>query len=344
MLAIGAAAICVATADAADNTRYVSIAGNNANACTLAAPCRMLQVGINKTPAGGELRVLDSGFYGTTASIEKSLTISGNGNTVYLGSFLSVNQSGAVVSLRGLTLDGQGTVVDGLRIVVAKAVHIEGCTIQGFTQDGIQAAFGPIDLFITDSTVRDNKKNGLLMAGLTGSSLSIDNSHFDHNGSFTGTGGGTGITMQVPIATISRSTISGNNSGLLAQTGTRVSIVSTVASNNLIGGGFNAGNGSTMLLESSTASGNNHGLGVSEGGFARALPDTPLTGNLCCGIVNEGPSGRDRTTPSEGTPRTSRAVTRTGCGARRLSAAGLPLELSSLQLVRPAGFEPATPD
>jgi hypothetical protein len=285
-LVIGTAVLCSAVR-AADNTRYVSTTGNNANACTLAAPCRTLQVGINKTPDGGELRILDSGFYGNSATIEKSLTVTGNGNTVYLGNPIVISKADAVVTLRGLTLDGQGTVADGVRITVAKAVHIERCTIHRFTEDGIQAAFGPVDLFITDSTVRDNRENGLVMAAVKNSSLSIDNSHFDHNGSFTGTGGGTGIRMTVPVATISRSTVSGNNSGLVAQNGTSVSIVSTVASNNLVGGGFNAGNGSRVLLESSTASGNNQGLNVSSGGFAR-ISNSTFSRNLCCGIVNQG--------------------------------------------------------
>jgi hypothetical protein len=299
-LVIGTAVLCSAVR-AADNTRYVSITGNNANACTLSAPCRTLQVGINRTPEGGELRILDSGFYGNNASIEKSLTVNGNGNTVYLGNPISINKTGAVVTLRGLTLDGQGTVADGIRIIVAKAVHIERCTIHRFTEDGIQAAFGPIDLFITDSTVRDNKQNGLLMAAVTNSSLMIDNSHFDHNGSFTGTGGGTGITMTVPIATISRSTVSGNNAGLVAQNGTAVSIVSTVASNNLVGGGFNARNGSRMLVESSTASGNNQGLSVSSGGFAR-ISNSTFSRNLCCGVNNQGTVETRRNNTIRGNP------------------------------------------
>ena len=281
------AAVLPGAAQAADNTRYVSTSGNNANACTLAAPCRTLQVGINKTPEGGELRILDSGFYGNSATIEKSLTVTGNGNTVYLGNPLTINKTGAVVNVRGLTLDGQNTVVDGIRVVTAAAVNIERCTIHGFTQDGIQAAFGPIDLFIKDSTLRRNKKNGLLMAAGPNSSLHVDNSHFDYNGSFGGTGGGAGMSITVPIATISRSTVSGNNGGLSAGNGTRVSIVSTVASGNFVGGGFNAGNGSTMVLESSIANGNNHGLSVSNGGLVQ-ISNSNFAGNLCCAIVNQG--------------------------------------------------------
>ena len=85
LLALAACATLAGPAPAADNTRYVSIAGKNTNPCTLAQPCKTLQRGIGLTPAGGELRILDSGFYGNNANIKKSLTITGNGHTVYLG-------------------------------------------------------------------------------------------------------------------------------------------------------------------------------------------------------------------------------------------------------------------
>jgi hypothetical protein len=75
-----ATATYIATAQAADNFRYVSSSGNNANPCTLAKPCRSLQRGVQVTPAGGELRILDSGSYGNNATIKKTMTISGNGN------------------------------------------------------------------------------------------------------------------------------------------------------------------------------------------------------------------------------------------------------------------------
>jgi hypothetical protein len=111
-LAACTAAACSLAAQAADNTRYVSITGSNSNACSLAAPCRTLQRGINKTPTGGELRILDSGSYGNNAQVNKSMTIFGNGNTVYLNSPLTIGGGSLdhVVTLRGLVLNSQGAV------------------------------------------------------------------------------------------------------------------------------------------------------------------------------------------------------------------------------------------
>ena len=58
-LACPAVLLLSAAAEAAV-TRFGASSGNDANACTRAAPCRTLQRGINVTPVGGELVVLDS--------------------------------------------------------------------------------------------------------------------------------------------------------------------------------------------------------------------------------------------------------------------------------------------
>ena len=150
-------------AHAADNIRYISITGNNAAPCTLAAPCRTLQRGINTTPVGGELRILDSGSFGTNATVNRSMTITGNGNTVLLNTPLTINAEGAVVALRGLTLDGQGAATDGISVPVAATVHIEDCVVHGFTDDGIVVAGADARALIVDSTLRDNGDVGLLV-------------------------------------------------------------------------------------------------------------------------------------------------------------------------------------
>lgn len=94
------------TASAAVVIRYVSVTGSNANPCTLAQPCRALQRAINKTPARSEVHILDSGFYGNNASINRSITIVGNGHTVSLGVPITIDGANAVVTIRNLTLAG----------------------------------------------------------------------------------------------------------------------------------------------------------------------------------------------------------------------------------------------
>jgi hypothetical protein len=83
-------------AQVADKVRYVSVTGSDANKCTLAAPCRNLGRGINRTPVDGELRVLDSGDYGTNAKINKSMTLSGNGHTIVVANGIVIDNAVAV--------------------------------------------------------------------------------------------------------------------------------------------------------------------------------------------------------------------------------------------------------
>ncbi len=133
---------------AADNIRYISSTGNNANACTLSAPCRSLQRGINVTPANGELRILNSGDYGLNAAIARSITITGNGHTVILGNPITINQANATVVLRGFTLDGQRTVANGINIANAATVHVEQSVIHHFTGQGISATAAGVEVFV----------------------------------------------------------------------------------------------------------------------------------------------------------------------------------------------------
>jgi hypothetical protein len=266
-LAALATAACSAAAHAA-NIRYISAAGSNANACTLAAPCRTLQRGINRTPAGGELRVLDSGFFGAAATITKTMTIIGNGATISKGA-ITVDGAGAMVVLRGLVLNGWGADTTGISIARAAAVHIERCVIHGFTQHGIETQNGIEDgvaVFVLDSISRHNGGVGLFI-NPGASRTTVDNSRFESNG-------GGGVRIHDGHATISRSIASSNGEiGIVTFAPVTVTSTMAVQNNNI---GFSVGF-DTMTLESSVAHGNNIGLNVS-GGNARISRST-FTGN-----------------------------------------------------------------
>jgi len=264
---------------AVDNIRYVSTSGNNANTCTLSAPCRSLQRGINVTPANGELRILDSGDYGPTAAIARSVTITGNGHTVILGNPMTINQANATVVLRGLTLDGQRTVLHGINIVNAAKVHIEQSVIHHFTGQGIRATAAGVDVFVLDSISRDNGSDGLLIGAET-SRLTIDNSRFENNS-------GGGIDVGGGIATIHRSIASGNAThGIAAvDNSVTVTLTSSVTAQNGSTGIFVV-SGSTLAMESSLAHGNGDGLFVANGSTAR-ISNSTFTNNTT-GINNGG--------------------------------------------------------
>ena len=275
-------AIAHPAAHAADNTRYVSINGKNTHPCTLALPCRTLQFAINVAPAGGEVQILDPGFYGNNANIKKSLTITGNGNTVYLGGILTIDRADAVVALRGLALDGQGSILHGINIVDAAKVHIERCVIHGFTSQGILSTATDVEVFVLDTISRDNGGSGFNLFNIStgGQRTTIDNSRFEGNGA-------NGIIIQSGRATISRSIASNNASDGIVSHIAPVTVAvreTTVAHNG--NDGFTARG--LMTVDSSVAFGNFRGLSGSNlsGSLAR-ISNSTFTGNVA-GIVTSG--------------------------------------------------------
>jgi hypothetical protein len=283
LLALAACAIVASSAaQAVDNIRYVSINGSNANPCTLVAPCFSLQTGINATPTGGELRILDSGFYSNSATVNRSMTISGNGNTVFLQAIITVDAPDAMVTLRDLTLNGRGLIARGISIAAAAAVHIERCVIHNFTTQGIDTTAEEVQVFVIDTVSRDNGA-GFKIGG-AGSRVTIDNSRFDNN---TGFGIGTGVTVLTGQVTISRSMASGNSlDGIVSLSGS-VSITSTMAAHNGASG-FAVTSAGTMTVEASVAHANAHGLLVhSVDGLAR-ISNSTFTENSVTGVNNFG--------------------------------------------------------
>ena len=163
-LAVAACAtVSLAGAARADNVVYVSIKGSDSNNCLPGSPCRSLQAGINKAPAGGEVRFLDSGYFGA-ATINKTITIAGDGNTLNPAGTITINSATAVVKLRDLVLDGAASSAHGITVTAAAAVHIEHCVIEHFTDDGVNANGATTKLFMSDSIARENGATGLFVS------------------------------------------------------------------------------------------------------------------------------------------------------------------------------------
>src|SRR4051812_32420834 len=76
MLAAAGAALLISAAHAQSFRAYVSSAGNDANPCTVIAPCRLLPAALNAVANGGEIWMLDSANYNSgTVNITKSVSI-----------------------------------------------------------------------------------------------------------------------------------------------------------------------------------------------------------------------------------------------------------------------------
>jgi Right handed beta helix region len=162
----------------AQNTRtFVSPTGNDAAACSLAAPCRTFAAAYALTNPGGEIAVLGTAGYGTV-SISKAISIVNGGGfeaAIAVSSGTTGITIGAgtndAVSLRGLTIDGGGVGNNGILFVSGQSLTIENCVIRHVTNNGIE--FDPnaaSNLLISNTLAADNG-NAAIVIKPTGSGV-----------------------------------------------------------------------------------------------------------------------------------------------------------------------------
>jgi hypothetical protein len=251
---------------------WVSGVGDDAGPCSRTAPGKTWAGAISKTAAGGEIDALDPGGFGAV-TITKSITLDGGGNTAGVlvsgtnGVVVDDGGTGSiVVVLRGLDINGLGTGggnpanfgINGIKIISAKAVYVENCTIQGFAQNGID--FEPAtncQLFVTSTIVRNNDLNGSSPAGI-----------FVHP-----TGGVTAM------ATVDQSRMENNMNGLEADDNSQVTVSNSQAAGNSNFGFLAMSTTSPVQLTLNNDTEANNGLGafqaVGAGATITVLPTTP---------------------------------------------------------------------
>lgn len=265
--------------------RFVSILGNDANACTLTKPCRTLHHAVDLTPAGGEVDVIDSGGYGAPVTIARSITISGHGQSVFLTGAIVINGTTASVTLRDLLLSGRGVVDAGIFIDNAVDVHIVRCEFERFKTNGLRSDAGPARLSIVDSIFRDNGSDGLFVTGAysfqtpaTNAVLTISNSRFEGNA-------GTGASI-VSVAAEVKDSLFARNAVGVAQNNGRVNATALSAIANR-GGGYLVGSSGVVTLLASTLEANAFfGLFVGNDCIAVLTKDTIM--NNPTGVNNQG--------------------------------------------------------
>jgi hypothetical protein len=253
---------------------FVSAAGNDANTCFVqAAPCKTLQRAINQTSAGGELRLLSSLV--SNGFINKSMTVEGGRNTV-IGT-IAVNSASAIVRFRRLNLNGVNGFPAGFNLINAAAVHIEECSVERYTGNGISLANSvSTELSVSRSVSRDNGQVGLEVSGPSTAVLTVENSSFENNGD-------RGILFEAGEGSISRSTFFGNDSGLRVIGGTVTAVGMTVAGSSDIG--FSLGGGQMTLVACDAVG--NASVGLFLGSGTARVSDCVFTGNAP-GISNGG--------------------------------------------------------
>lgn len=245
----------------------VSVNGSDLNTCTTTSPCRSFTTAVAATSPGGEVIALDSGGYGPF-STSQSVTVVGAPGiyaAVSAGSGIGIHITTSVsevVTVGNLALLGLGTGATGILAPIgAGPVHIIDCSIRAFQNEGINS--GAVMTFIDGVSVVDNTsalaiaivgsvaspasayitrsmmaRNNSGLYALSQATVEIDGtSMFENNIAAEAVALASGSVTEI---TVSRCTISGSSTGVLATqgagTGTaRVRLTENVISYNTTG-------------------------------------------------------------------------------------------------------------
>jgi hypothetical protein len=291
---LGFVAILTAAGAEAQATRtWVSGVGDDANPCSRTAPCKTFAGAISKTAAKGEINTLDPGGYGAV-TITKSITIANDGNGT-AGVLVSgtngivINAASTdVVVLRGLDIQGVGTGLNGIRFLSGAALFVENCTINGFTQRGIDfTPAAPASLLVKDSVIRNNPtaSNGggiLVKPGLAGSArVVLDGVRLERN-LF-----GLRVEDNSSVVVRNSSASDNENNGFLvfsAAFPSSLTLENVVTSVNRTNGVSAVGLNATARISNVTITGNlGTGLSSSSGGVIISFGNNQNSGNVVQG-------------------------------------------------------------
>lgn len=242
---------------------WVSTTGSDSNPCSRTSPCRNFAAAITAVAPGGEVVVLESGGYGAV-TVTKAVAIisppgihaavaptAGNAVTVSAG-------AGDVVVLRGLYLNAQGA-ENGVRLISAKALHVENLVIAGFVGGRGIMATSAADLFVKDSVVRKNGSAGIYVQNNSGTAFaSLDRVRLEQN--FPGVEANVGARVVVRDSVMAKNEVGsytvGSGSGASAS---ELILENCMISNNN-GDGVQVNSFGTVMVSNSVVTGNNQGL------------------------------------------------------------------------------------
>jgi hypothetical protein len=233
-----------APAQAQATRTWVSGVGSDANPCSRTAPCKTWAGAISKTAPGGEIDALDPGGYGAL-TITKSITLDGGGGQV--ASTLTNGTNGIVVAgastdvvvirnVRFQGVFGNGSPpspgLSGIVFQSGKALVVDNCDITGFSVNGITVSANAGYAGINNTRIQNVGNAGIVATDNSNSSVDISNT-------------------KVHISKF----------GIVAGTGTRVSVANSVSSDASTAA-FQADQNGNLLIDTSVASFSATGVSV----------------------------------------------------------------------------------
>ena len=283
---------------------FVASYGSDSNPCTFGSPCKTFQNAVNVVAQGGEVTAIDSAGFGTF-TISHAVTIT-SPNGVEAGvaapasgsAAITINaQSGDVISLNGLTLDGDNVASTiGIQFNSGGALHVQNCVIRNFGANGSNAGDG-IDfvpnastssqISVSNTVVSDNAVYGIYI-NPTGSGPTIgalDHVELDnnaYNGLFVFSNSST-TNVSVTDSVIANSGITNNGAGIyaesLASTPVKVMVRDSTIANNTGDGLFAENTGATIRVSRSTITGNGAGWAITSTGTVTSFGDNEIIDN-----------------------------------------------------------------
>ena len=281
ILAVAVFSLGISSVAQAQATRtWVSGVGDDANPCSRTAPCKTFAGAISKTATCGEISVLDPGGFGAV-TITKSITINGDGT---LAGILAAGTNGIIVNgistsdviIRGISIDGACTGLDGIRFLAGRHLRIENCTIYNFTDDGVDALYNLVggvgQLTIENTSISNIGDVAVRVAVTTGAiTAQLDNVRINR--------ASIGFDVLAGSATIANSAISHvTNQAVVAENPAIVNASFCTLTNN--GTGISAFNsGATIRFNNCNIFNNNVGVNVAAGGTGDRFGSSALFGN-----------------------------------------------------------------
>lgn len=303
--------IHVAPAQAQATRTWVSGVGDDVNPCSRTAPCKTFAGAISKTAVNGEINCLDPGGFGTL-TITKSITVDclyipggvlnagTNAFNVNFDSFAGTDVRKSV-RLRGINMQGANTGTNGVRItggsiITGGAVFIEDSVIDGNSAGNARGITdersGAGELYVTNTTVRNNVGIGIAIIPLSGTSgviATLTNVRSQNNG----------------------------NAGVAIQNGAKAMVRWSVASGNGNSGFDALGAGSQLNVTDSVSSGNTNAALFTSGGAIATLSGTDLVAYSGSAAIGAWTSfGNNRVIGTAGTAPTAAGPASTDLGQK----------------------------
>jgi hypothetical protein len=294
VIALGVLVLSCSMAQAGPDRTWVSgVNGDDVNSCSRTAPCKTFASAYTKTAIGGIINVVDAGGYGGV-TIDHAITIDASES---MASVIAANDTNGftinagpsdVIVLRGLNLQGGGK--KGIRFLAGGKLYVEDCRIFGFQQEGISfEPTGKSELFVKDSTIRENGLTGILVQPAAGGTAraTIDHCKLDGNASGLAVWNDSKVVMRDSSA--SSNTVSGVVLVAGAAASPEANIASCLINYNAANGISSAGNKTKVRLSGSTVTGNDNGLLSAFGGTIDSFGDNKVDGNFSMNGVPDNP-------------------------------------------------------